>query len=685
MPLPILVVGTTGIAATAAAYVVGRQWGCLKQFVGRGVMSRSTDTSMAAPKKDQDVTGEQPNEFEIKYREAKRYLAISCTALGIAVIGRVAFPPLAVASAGLSLYASRPMLRGTWQGLVRERRVKGVAVDSIFVLSGLAMGYYSIMALGDIIHYSSLVFRLSLEDRSRKTLDHMFGTQPRSVWLVVDGVEVETPVEQISRGQIVLIDAGQTVAIDGIVVAGKGIVDQHMLTGESQPAEKAPGDQIFAATVLTAGRIQVRVEKSGADTLVAGVEQIIRQTANYRSGVELRAQKLSNNLALPTLTVGALALVAMGPVSALAVLGYYFTDVVQMVAPLSTLTFLSQASRRSMLVKDGRSLELLGDVDTIVFDKTGTLTEEQPSLHLIHCVADLTEQEILSLAAAAEYRQTHPIARAILAAAEEADISIPAVEPASYRIGHGIQVDCEGRALTIGSRRFIEELGFSIPGKLDATAAECDQRGYLLVYLAVDDTLVAALELHTTLRPEAVEVVRYFKDLGLDICVLSGDREGPTRELATRLGITHWFANTLPQDKARHIRALRAREHKVCFVGDGINDTIAMKESLVSVSIHGATTAATDTAGIVLMNNDLRQLMELMALSQDYQSNLKRGFTLVLAPGIIGLGGVFLLGLGVSSTVFLYGTAIAGGAANALIPRLKSGHEDDQEPQELDG
>ncbi len=679
MPLPVLMAGTAAFAAVSIAIGKRRARKRLRHLHAKPKKTPAVTTSADhesgpgladnPPPDTQDVVLRQQDELAVKARQADRMLVVSGIALAAAVAGELAFAPLTLVSIGLSLYASWPIMSAAWLGLVRERRVKAAVIDAVFVLGSLATGYYVATTIGGIVYFLGQKLVLRTENRSRARLDALFGEQPRTLWLMIDGVEVETPVEQVCAGQIVVVDTGQTMAVDGTVVAGAASVDQHMLTGESQPIDKIAGDRVLAATVVLSGRLQVRVEQAGAETIAAGVVKILRNTADYRSTLELRTTQVADAIALPTLAVGGATLWLMNPISALAVMGCNFTEIVRIVAPLSALGYINIASRHRVLVKDGRSLELLGNIDTVVFDKTGTLTMDRPTLGAVHCFGELDEDEALRLAAAAEHRQAHPIAQAIRAAAEERALRVPGVDPASYEIGHGIRVRCEGRMLRVGSARFLESEAIELPISFEAVRAQCDAHGHSLVYLALDDEPAAAFELHALPRPESAAVVRLLREGGIDVYMISGDQEGPTRDLADRMGIEHWFADTLPEDKARHIRRLREMGRSVCFVGDGINDTIAMKETLVSV--NGATTAATDTAGIVLMDSNLELIGELMGLSRAYHRNLRTSFSVALGPGLVGLVGIFFFGLGIYGTLALYSLSMAFGATNALLPLIR--------------
>ncbi len=618
------------------------------------------------------IPEETAAQLQQRDRETMHYIKVSGAAMGVAVVGEFLFPPLVVVSIPLNLYTAFPVFEVTFKNLLVERKVRASAIDSIAIAGALITHYYVAAAFANQIYFLAQKLLIETEDNSKQQIINIFGKQPRTVWLLQNGVEVEIPFENLNKDDVIVINTGEVVPIDGWIIAGSASVDQHMLTGESQPVEKSVDDQVFAATVLIGGKIQVRVEKTGQETVAASIGEILRKTSNFRASIESRAVALADKLAIPTLGVSALALVKLSPVSAVAVTNCNFSEIVRIVSPIGVLNHLSLASKQGILIKDGCSLELLGSVDTVVFDKTGTLTLEQPHLGAIHVWNSLTENEVLILAAAAEHRQTHPIARAIQQAAVERELNLPAVDQARYEIGYGIKVYIDGKTVRVGSARFMVMEQLPLPPTAEILQSECHNNGYSLVFLGLDDQIVGALELHTTIRPEATWILRQLRERGLDVYIISGDHAEPTRKLAQMLGINNYFADTLPEDKAKHIERLQAQGKSVCFVGDGINDTIAMKKAQVSISLSGATTAATDTAGIIFMDQSLKQLVPLFELSTQFDTNMKTGFAVSLVPGLVGIAGVFLLHFGIYSTLVLYVLALGTGVTNAMWPLLSS-------------
>jgi len=330
-------------------------------------------------------------------------------------------------------------------------------------------------------------------------------------------------------------------------------------------------------------------------------------------------------------------------------------------------------ANNGILIKDGRSLEMLQQVDTLVFDKTGTLTMEQPQLSHLHPLPPFDEETLLTCAATAEYRQTHPIAKAILAAAKQRGLQIPDIKEAAYQVGYGIEVKTDAVMIQAGSARFMRQKGIYLPNDIKELKTRCDSACHSLVYIAVDNILAGVLELQPRIRPEARDVIRYLKAQNISLAIISGDHEQPTRELAQELGIQQYYAETLPDQKAELIKELRERGKFVAYIGDGINDAIALKQANVSISLRGASTAATDTAQIVLMDGDLTKLKTLFKLSRSFENNMRTNYLNSMIPGVITLGGVFLFGMGIAGGLSVYFTAKIVGLANTMLPLVKHG------------
>jgi Cu2+-exporting ATPase len=336
------------------------------------------------------------------------------------------------------------------------------------------------------------------------------------------------------------------------------------------------------------------------------------------------------------------------------------------------LKHLNLASQQSILIKDGRSLELLTQVDTILFDKTGTLTQEEPEVGRVIVCDHYQEEELLTYAAAAERKLTHPIAKAILNKAEESQLTLPEVEDSNYQMGYGLTVTIDKKIIQVGSVRFMELEGISIPKVIEEEMAHSFNQGHSLVMVAIDHQLCGAIEIQPSIRPEIKEMISGLRQRGIKhLAIVSGDHKHPTEKLAKELGMDSYFYEVLPENKASIVEELQKQGRSVCFIGDGINDAIAMKKAQVSISLRGATSVATDLAQIVLMDGSLSRLCGLFDVAKNLDTQLRNGLLISIAPFPIVVAGGFLLHFGIFSSIIVNQIAVWSGVGYAMSAKLK--------------
>lgn len=599
-----------------------------------------------------------------------RNLFASVTGLGLAATGMFFYLPLAWLSVPFTLYASIDVLRDASHALVEERKLRHSLLDATVIVSALFSQYYLASALASLTYYTGCKLMSLTEDNTQQTLHKIMGEQPQIVWRLVDGTEVETPFTALQAGDLIVVNTGETLPVDGYVVSGLGAVDQRLLSGEARPVEKESGAPVYAGTTLLTGRLHVCVEKAGTETVAAQIGEILLRTTHYKSSIQARCEEISDRSVIPTLGVSAFTLAALGPASAVAVIGANYAEVLRIIAPLGMLNFLASASHQGILIKDGRALELLNTIDTVVFDKTGTLTLEQPHVATIYTWQEFGADHLLALAAAAEQRQNHPLARAIIDAAQSRNLSLPAIDESTYEVGYGIQAATAEHKLHVGSLRFIALTGIPIADEVYTQQQATHEQGGVLVYVAVDGLLVGAIELHATLRPEAKRIVAQLKARKLKLYILSGDHQDPTRRLAEQLGIENFVAEVLPEEKAAWVQQLQSEGRAVCFVGDGINDAIALKQAHTSISLRGASNAATDTAQIILTDESLAQLDQVFTLAEQFNKNMRNSYITTFGPGLFCLGGIFFFKFRILSAMICYNASLVAGLGNALLPAL---------------
>ncbi len=600
-----------------------------------------------------------------------RYMAGALGLMGVAALTSLFVPALLPITVIGAVALNWTLYKSAYQAIRQQKRVTSELIAALYMSGMWLAGYFVFGAFSCFLFFLGTKVLFRMEGRSRQGFTNLFGQRPGFAWLVVDGVEIHVPTTTLKPGDTIVVNAGEPIPVDGVITRGIASIDQHHLTGEAQPAEKSAGERVLAATLSLTGRIWVTVERAGSETAAAQITAILEQTAAYRPALVTRGQEIADRSALPNLLVSVAAFPSRGLVGSIATLGAGFGFNLKTCSTLSMLNYLQIAARHGILIKDGRALEQLAKVDTVVFDKTGTLTLDQPHVSRIHCAPTSGETTVLTYAAAAEYRQPHPIGKAILAAADERGLAIPAIDEASYEVGFGIKVTIAGQIVRVGSRRFMQESSIDVPAAIQEVEANCRRSGHSLVMVARDEEFIGALELHSTPRPEVRRVVADLRQRKLHLAIISGDQEEPTREMANALGIESHFANTLPKDKAGLISQMQKEGRVVCFIGDGINDAIALKQADVSISLRGATTIATDIAQIVLMDQDLTRLEDLLVLSKKFERTIAQGVSTTMIPGVICIGGVFFLNFGIIAAELLFQLGFFSGLGVSMLPLLQ--------------
>ena len=596
-----------------------------------------------------------------------------CTAsVGVAAAGQFLAPVVLPVSAALFVYSVIPSFKNAHRVLFKEKRLGVDVLDSIVVAACLGTGQiFAGTVLAWCLSFGRKLLKKT-EDDSKKMLLNVFGKQPRFVWLVRDGIEIETPLDKLNVRDVIVVHTGETVPVDGEIVEGMAMIDQHALTGESAPAEKAKGDKVFAATTMLAGKIYVAVTSAGSETTSAKLARILNDTAGYKLRSQSQGEELADRAVIPTLAAASLGFGTIGIDSAVAIVNCDLGTGIRMAAPLGMLTSLTLCAQHGILVKDGRALELMRKADTFLFDKTGTLTRERPEVGRILTYGPHSEERILQWAAAAENKFSHPIAKAILGKFESLGLPMPQTDESKYRVGYGITVSIDGHTVRVGSARFMKHEGIPLPEKLIRETESVHGDGNSLILVAVDGALGGAIEMQAASRPEAHDVIAGLRERGAKhLAIISGDHDRPTRKLAEKLGMDRYFAEVLPQDKAKYVELLQKEGRTVCFIGDGINDSIALKKANVSISLRGASTIATDTAQVVFMEESLAKLLHLRDVSVDLQRNIDRSWGLIIVPNAICVAGAFFAGFGVMHSMVFNQIGAVVALANGLLPLRK--------------
>ena len=565
------------------------------------------------------------------------------------VLGWLSIPGLII--------GSLPVYKSGFDGLKDDKKVNNDLLASVVQTVLLVNGRLVLGNITPLAYFSSKNFNLMARKRFENSLAGMLSAQEDQIVTVLsaENTELSKSLEEVTKNEIIVVYAGETIPVDGTIVEGVGAIDERVLTGESQPVEKGNGDLVYASTLVLSGKVHVRVDSAGNETIIAQIEEILNQTFYYTSKRELWAQDLTDRIALPTLGLSALAYPFLGISGAMAVIDSNPLYRLSIAGNTSLLNYLNITSQESILIKDGRALESLGNIDTFIFDKTGTLTEDELKIGRIYTFGKFSEDDALFYGAMAEHKQSHPIAKAILAAADKRQLAYPRLETVEYKLGLGLHVTWQEQTVLVGSPRFLTAENIPFPAEIEMIIQTSRSQGVTLVMVAVDGQLVGAIELDSVLRPESAELVAKLKayDQIQSVMIVSGDHEAPTKRLAESIGITEYHAEVMPEGKADLIRKLQEEGRTVCFIGDGLNDSIALKQADVSISLRGASSLATSTAQVILLNGDLNHIEMLFGLAQHFDSNQKSAMGIVLGSSGACLVGVLAGAIGLGTAIFV--------------------------------
>ena len=606
-------------------------------------------------------------------KKQQHYVNTSSVAIILSTLSYV-YPPLRITSFALITYNTLPILRRAEHSLIEQHKLKNDTLSAFVNIISLGMGLQLAAAIQSYVYHLGCKMTASSKDLSTEVLSHVFIQQPTQVWVLREQIEVQIKIEDLQRRDIIAIKTGEMIPVDGVVIKGDASVDQQTLTGESIPVEKHLGDEVFAATLIISGDIYIKVEKTGIETTASQLEEILRKTANFKTQLQLKGEYWANASTIPLMAGSFLSIPFIGLNSAVTALFSAPTNTIQVMTSMQTLNYMTLIASHSILIKDGRALESLGKIDVVLFDKTGTLTEEYPKITAIHSFTQLSENQLLSYAAAAEMRLTHPVAQTIVKEAEKRGLKCPQVDQAYYKMGHGIAVEIEGLLIQVGSSRFMKKEGIEIPDSTNPAA----------IFIAVNGIAEGCIELEANIREEIPETLALLRQQGIkEIIIVSGDHQQPTQDLAERLGIDDYFHDVLPQDKANIVKQLQQQGHRVCFIGDGINDTLAMQQADVSISLAGAASIATDMAQVVFMDGDLVHLNKLFELAKQLNTSIESSLLFWASYGVgnIALAAFYPIGLIKSS--ILFGGVFTLGLSHAILPLIRLAEKDAEKIKSL--
>ncbi len=571
---------------------------------------------------------------------------------------------LTLLSLMIYFYGGWPFLKG----LVNEVKVRqpgmmtliGVAISvamfyslgTVYIFSGRDF-YWELATLIDVMLLGHWIEAKSLMGASM-ALEELVRIMPTTAHLVKNGEIVDVPIAQLKKGDVVLVRPGEKIPSDGVVVEGESSVNEALLTGESKPVGKAVGDRVIGGAINGEGMLKVLVERVGEETYLSQVVRLVKQAQESRYRTQDLANRAAALLFYVALTVGIIAFVVWsflaGSDTALersvTVLVIACPHALGLAIPLVVAISTSITAKSGILIRDKRAFEKIKDVDIVVFDKTGTLTIGK--FGVADIVAYIPEEKLLSLAAAVELNSEHVIAKALVEYVRNLGIVIPQVKEFRSLPGRGAYGKVGESEVYVGSVTLLDELGLTVN---DPRVEEMQRQGKTVVFVVVDGKVAGAISLADMIRAESYEAVRELKKRGIKVYVLTGDSEEVADWVAKELGVDSYFARVLPDEKAEKIKLLKNEGYSVAMVGDGVNDAPALVTADVGIAIGAGTDVAIESADIILVRNDPRDVVKAMDVSRKTYAKMVQNLwwatgyntvTIPLAAGVLAGYGISL-------------------------------------------
>jgi Cu2+-exporting ATPase len=518
--------------------------------------------------------------------------------------------PVTVAAPLSLLLATPTLLKG--MDTLFDRGLKVEVLDATAVGMSLARGDYltantvvTLLALGEYMQASS-------EHRSTELLKSLLRPKVEHVWLEKEGQEIRQALDKVVIGDIVICGPGDIIPVDGVAVAGEASVNQSSITGESVSVHMEAGVEALSGSVVEEGRIKIRAEQVGSETSMARITRFLENSLRIKSESQTRAAELADKSVSVTLALGLAIFALTGDLRrAAAVFTVDYGCAIKLANPIAVKTAMYEAAHSGVLIKGAQGVDALADVDTLIFDKTGTLTSGELNVTDVIPTRGLTEAELLGLAAGAEQHYAHPVAHAVVRAAENRGLTLPAMSNVDYVVAHGVSAYVEGARVLVGSQHFLQDDEGIDCSAINQLADRLRHDGKNLLYVSRSGVLEGAIAFRDDLRPEAAETLQGLKASGIRrIIVLTGDHRDTARAVIGPLAEVdelHWEMR--PEDKSRVVKDLKEEGSKVAFVGDGVNDAPALITAHVGICMPTGSDLAKEAAMVLLLEDNLAALL----------------------------------------------------------------------------
>lgn len=525
-----------------------------------------------------------------------------------------------------------------------KRKISVDLLASIALVVSFMQKEWVSVAFINLMITSARIFGVYTETRARETIKKLLKFRPEKVKLKVHGTIIEKHLSEVRVGDTAVIEAGERIAVDGVVIMGTAAVDQSSLTGESMPVPKKEGDKVFSATLNTSGSLLVNVTHVGKDTTFEKILALVENAQEGKPGIRTTAEKFSAWY-IAIIFIGAILvwIITGNMTLVLSVLLVTCADDIAVAIPLAFWAAIAYAAKRGIIIKGGNFLELLPQIKTMIVDKTGTVTLGKIKVQSIVPFGKVTDEKILYFAGVAGSVSDHPIDKAITGAAKEKSIVLDAPEEVHEYPGKGIIVSLKRKRILLGNFDFCREQKVRLDEKQTHIFQENEEKGYTTIILAVSGKGIGCIVLSDEVRPKIKETIRRLKHAGIQsVVMLTGDNEYVAKRISTELGITSFHANLLPEDKVKIIKTYTEQKEKVLMVGDGVNDAAALTAADVGIAMGAiGTDAAIEAADIALMHDEFSRIAETVEIGRFTMRITREDFFMWGIVNAIGLTLVF--------------------------------------------
>ena len=508
--------------------------------------------------------------------------------------------------------------------------------------------------------------------RTSQAVRRLMDLRPLVARVVRGDAEVEVPAADVQVGDIVVVRPGEQIPVDGRVREGRSAVDESMVTGESIPVEKGPGDEVVGGTMNSAGVLHFRAERVGRDMVLSRIVEMVREAQGAKPPIQRVVDVVASYFVPSVMIVSVVSFAAwytFGPepvlsyamVVAVAVLVIACPCALGLATPISIMVAVGKAAEHGILIRNGEALQRARTVDTVVLDKTGTVTQGAPTLTDVVPLGEVSEEELVRLAAAAETGSEHPLAQAVTEGAAARGVEYPRASDFEAIPGLGIRATVDARTVLVGTAAFLSEAGVEIEA-LEARASTLAEAGRTPVLVAADGKPLGVLGVADPVKQESVAAIARLQEMGLQVVILTGDHEATARAVAREVGVEHVFARVLPDQKAQRIKELQDQGRSVAMVGDGINDAPALAQADVGVAIGTGTDVAMEAGDVTLMGGSLEGVVEMMEISEATFRNIRQNLVGAFIYNTLGIpvaAGVFYPFFGILLSPVIAGAAMA--------------------------